>query len=135
MTRTITGACLCGGASFEIVGEFDAFYLCHCSRCRKGSGSAHGANLFSATAKLNWLSGQDKVKSYRLPATRHQRDFCSECGSGLPREVMQGAMLVVPAGSIDSAIDIRPTAHICCDSRAGWDADLETVPKIGGLPG
>lgn len=75
------------------------------------------------------------MKSYHLPATRHQRNFCTECGSGLPRKVMQRAMLVVPAGSVDSAIDIRPTAHICCDSRAGWDADLETVPKIGGLPG
>jgi hypothetical protein len=135
MAQRITGACLCGAASFEIMGAFEAFYLCHCSRCRKGSGSAHGANLFSTTAKLNWLSGQDKVKSYRLPATRHQRSFCAECGSVLPRELMQGAMLVVPAGSLDSAIDIRPTAHICCDSRAAWDADLETVPTMDGLPG
>jgi len=44
-------------------------------------------------------------------------------------------MLVVPVGSLDSAIDIRPTAHICYESRAEWDADLGSVPKMDGLPG
>jgi hypothetical protein len=48
---------------------------------------------------------------------------------------MNGALLVVPAGSLDSAIGIRPTAHIYCDSRAPWDDRLEDVPKMGGLPG
>jgi len=48
---------------------------------------------------------------------------------------MEGVLLVVPAGSLDTAIDIRPTAHICCDARAEWDADLENVPRMGGLPG
>lgn len=135
MTGKTVGACLCGTVRFEISGEFEAFYLCHCSRCRKDSGSAHGANLFSTKARLSWLSGQDRIKSYQLPETRHAKSFCSECGSALPREPMTGAMLVVPAGSLDSAIDIRPTAHICCESRAEWDADLGSVPKMDGLPG
>jgi hypothetical protein len=48
---------------------------------------------------------------------------------------MEGALLVVPAGSLDSAIDIRPNAHICFASRAQWDARLEDIPKIDALPG
>ena len=51
------GSCLCGEVTFEIEGDFDNFYLCHCERCRKDTGSAHAANLFSSTAKLKWLSG------------------------------------------------------------------------------
>ncbi|MCI3132528.1 GFA family protein [Phenylobacterium aquaticum] len=58
-TATTAGSCLCGGIAFEISGPFEAFFLCHCSRCRKDTGSAHAANLFSSTAKLTWLSGQD----------------------------------------------------------------------------
>lgn len=135
MSATIAGSCLCGVVRFEIAGAFEAFFLCHCSRCRKDSGSAHASNLFSTTASITWLAGQDRVHSYRLPDTRHQRSFCRECGSALPSHQMEGVLLVVPAGSLDTAIDIRPTAHICCDARAEWDADLENVPRMGGLPG
>ncbi|HEV7286358.1 MAG TPA: GFA family protein, partial [Kaistia sp.] len=71
------GSCLCGRATYEIHGDFQSFFLCHCSRCRKDSGSAHGANLFSTEARLEWLSGQDRVKTFRLPETRHQRSFCA----------------------------------------------------------
>ena len=39
-----TGKCLCGVVQFRISGEFESFFLCHCSRCRKDSGSAHSAN-------------------------------------------------------------------------------------------
>lgn len=133
MSATTNGGCLCGAVKFRISGAFESFFLCHCSRCRKDTGSAHGANLFSTTAKIDWLSGKEKVKTYRVPDTRHQRSFCVECGSALPR--VQPPLLVVPAGSLDSDISIRPNAHICFASRAGWDAHLEDVPKLDGLPG
>lgn len=135
MTRTTRGSCLCGAVRFEISGEFDAFFLCHCSRCRKDSGSAHAANLFSSSATLAWLAGKDQVKSWRLSGSRHERSFCSECGSALPSVQMDGAMLVVPAGSLDDVIGIRPTAHISCASRADWDDGLEHLAKLDGLPG
>jgi hypothetical protein len=47
---------------------------------------------------------------------------------------MNGALVVVPAGSLDSAIETQPDAHICVASRAGWDRRLEDVPKIDELP-
>ncbi len=53
----------------------------------------------------------------------------------MPGVQMGGALLVVPAGSLDGPLDIRPTAHICCDSRANWDADLADIPHLAGLPG
>lgn len=135
MTQTTRGACLCGAIRFEISGAFDAFFLCHCSRCRKDSGSAHAANLFSANATIAWLAGEGQAKSWRLPGTRHARSFCGTCGSALPSVQMDGAMLVVPAGSLDDPIAIRPTAHISCASRADWDAGLEHLPMLDGLPG
>jgi hypothetical protein len=134
MARAITGSCLCGVVSFRIFGAFESFFLCHCSRCRKGSGSAHAANLFSATAAIEWLSGQDRIKVYRVPATRHQRCFCTECGSALPRVQSEGILLVVPAGSLDEAIGIRPSARICYASRADWDVSMEDIPTEDGLP-
>ncbi|WP_026792146.1 GFA family protein [Pleomorphomonas oryzae] len=134
MTSTTAGSCLCGTVQFQISGEFEAFFLCHCKRCRKDTGSAHAANLFSATAKLNWVSGQDSVRTYRVPETRHEKSFCVKCGSALPG-VQSVGILAVPAGSLDGAIDIRPNAHICISSRAEWDEHLENIPKLDGLPG
>ncbi len=43
-----TGSCLCGAVRFRIEGEFERFYLCHCSHCRKDTGSAHAAGQFLA---------------------------------------------------------------------------------------
>ncbi|TCM41411.1 MULTISPECIES: GFA family protein [Novosphingobium] len=131
----ISGSCLCGTVRFDINGSFDSFFLCHCSRCRKGSGTAHGANLFATDASLHWVAGEAEVKIFRLPGTRHQRSFCVECGSALPDVQMDGALLKVPAGCLDGPIEIRPTAHICCASRADWDVDLEKVVTMDGLPG
>lgn len=134
MSNKHLGSCLCGEVRYEVSGDFDRFFFCHCSRCRKGTGSAHGANLFSSTATLTWLSGEDKVKSYRVPGTRHARGFCAECGSPAPRFYPAVPMLVVPAGSLDSPLETRPTAHICVASRADWDRCLEDVSQFDELP-
>lgn len=129
------GSCLCGAVTFAVEGGFDSFFLCHCSRCRKGTGSAHAANLFARGAVLTWLSGEDAVRSYAVAASRHSRSFCGTCGSALPQAQFCGALLIVPAGSLDTPVEIRPTAHICCGDRAEWDRALETVALIDGLPG
>ena len=129
------GSCLCGAVRFEITGDFERFFLCHCGRCRKDTGSAHAANLFSSSAKLHVLSGQEKIKNFRVPSTRHERSFCSECGSALSSVQMNGALLVVPAGSLDSAIETEPAAHIFVASSANWDRRLEDVPRSDELPG
>ncbi len=129
-----SGSCLCGAVRFEVDGEFEQFYLCHCEYCRKDTGSAHGANLFSSAATLKWTSGEDKVRQFDLPGTRHSKGFCSTCGSALPKVQMNGKLLVVPAGSLNTEVRIRPDAHIFVSSRAGWDHDLEKVPGVAKLP-
>lgn len=126
------GACLCGAVRFEISGAFEHFFLCHCSRCRKGSGSAHGANLFATKAEIAWLSGVDKVTAFALAGTRHARSFCATCGGALPS--VQGPLLVVPAGSLDTPVTKRPDAHINVESRADWDCALDNAPSFDALP-
>lgn len=134
MDKKHFGSCLCGKIQFEIKGSFESFFLCHCEHCQKDTGSAHAANLFSTTAKLQWNSGSENVKSFTLPGTRHTKSFCHECGSAVPTEQMSGQLLVVPAGSLDSDLAITPTAHIFCSNRATWDTALETVKKFEKFP-
>lgn len=133
METMTTGQCLCGAVNFVISGGFENFFLCHCRRCRKGSGSAHSANLFSSTATVFWVSGEDKIKEFQLPGSQHVKCFCSNCGSALPFTQTNDGILVVPAGSLDTPVDIRPNAHICFSNRANWDNDLASIERIDGL--
>ncbi len=133
-TGKYAGSCLCGEVTFEIEGVFEGFYLCHCDRCRKDTGSAHAANLFSSTAKLRWVTGQEKTRIFDFRSEGHIKSFCTICGSAVPNVQMDGKLLVVPAGSLDSDVDIRPQGHIFYASRANWDVELEKVRKYDKLP-
>ena len=132
MTETHRGSCLCGAMRFKLEGSFERFYLCHCVHCRKDTGSAHAANLFSSTATLEWLAGQEKLSTYNLPHTRHTRCFCSICGSAMPH--VAETRLMVPAGCLDTECTAKPDAHIFIASKALWDHDLNTVPAFEGFP-
>jgi hypothetical protein len=128
------GSCLCGAVTFEIKGDFERFFLCHCQRCRKSTGSAHASNLFSSTAVLTWLSGEDKIRSYRILGARHTKCFCADCGGALARTTPDGSMVIVPAGSLDTPVDLRPVGHIYCQDRANWDDCLHDLPEFNQLP-
>ncbi len=127
------GSCLCAQVKFVIQGEFNGFFLCHCSRCRKVTGSAHASNLFAKQAKLEWMSGREHVKTFSLPQTRFQKSFCTNCGSALPT-MQEGGRLLVPAGSLESEVTIRPNAHIFTGSRASWENNLDAVVQFEALP-
>lgn len=134
MDNKHSGSCLCGQLKFDIEGSFQSFYLCHCKHCQKDTGSAHAANLFSTDAKINWISGVGNIQTFVLPGTRHTKSFCAQCGSALPNLQMDGKLLVVPAGSLDTEVTNKPTGHIFCASRANWDSGLEYVKTFGQLP-
>ena len=131
--KTFAGSCLCGKVKYRITTEYNAFFLCHCLRCQKKSGSAHAANLFSKPESFQWISGDAGIKTYKVPDTRFASSFCQECGSPVPT-VGESGRVVVPAGSLDTPLDKSPTAHIFVASRASWDLDLEKVMQFDGLP-
>lgn len=128
------GSCLCGNITYEVVGEFEKFFFCHCRYCRKDTGSAHASNLFSSSAKLKWLKGEDEVKTYNYNNSGHIKSFCPNCSSALPNIQMNGKLLVVPAGSLDSDVLIIPTGHIYQNEKANWDHGLEDIPYYKELP-
>lgn len=129
------GGCLCGKVRYRVEGEFDGFYLCHCSRCRKDTGSAHSCSLSSHTALVEWEQGEDMVKQYSVPDTLHTRSFCADCGSALPAYVEPMELWVVPAGSFEGEVTISVSAHINYASKAQWEKDVEQVPKFDAFPG
>lgn len=132
MQSEACGSCLCGAVRFKVEGAFERFYLCHCAHCQKDTGSAHAANLFSASAKLVWLSGRPNVRTFHLPQTRHAKSFCSICGSALP--YASETLVVVPAGSLDTELSIAVDANLFVASQASWERDLARVPSFDRYP-
>ena len=64
------GSCLCGEVALEVEGPFDRFLNCHCSRCRKATGTAHSCEVIVKASALRWLRGEASVARYDLPTAR-----------------------------------------------------------------
>jgi hypothetical protein len=131
----LMGSCLCGAVKYEVAGEAKDFYHCHCSRCRKATGTGHASNLFLQAAVLRWLSGQEHVRAFKVPeAKRFTNQFCGMCGSRLPRQLPQTDTVVIPAGSLDEEAPIRPQSRIFTGSRASWSCFGDELPIHEGAP-
>jgi hypothetical protein len=134
-TSTTNGSCLCGSVRYAISGNLGIFQYCHCSRCRKFTGSAHAANLIVAPDQFSWLVGEEWVGRYEPPDTKHfATSFCKKCGSSLPWLGKSRKAVVVPAGSLDADPGIRPFQNIFWGSRAQWYTEASELVKYDELP-
>lgn len=134
MNNAHFGSCLCGSVQFKIEGDFESFYFCYCKYCQKDTGSLHAANVFSKSAILTWLAGDQGIKLYQLPSTLHAKCFCTNCGAALPNYDENLGLLAVPAGSLDSPLTLHPNAKIFVRSKADWACDPEGLPSFEGSP-
>ena len=130
------GSCLCKAVAYEVELPFIRFMYCHCSRCRKATGSAHAANGFVKPEAFRWIKGTDMVQRYDLPeAPRFGLQFCKICGSRVPHSSRDGKSFVIPAGSLDEDPGTQPQAVIFWGSRAPWYRHCAEMDKHEELPG
>jgi len=131
----LQGSCLCGTVRYRVSGPWLRFMHCHCSRCRKVTGSAHASNLFAQAEHFRWLEGEAEVRRYEPPtAERFATSFCSKCGGRLPSLSRDGKTVNIPAGSLDDSPKILPQARIYWDSRAPWSCDADALPRFEESP-
>ncbi len=129
------GSCLCGQVSYEINEPIKTFQYCHCSRCRKFTGSAHAANFFVPPTQFKWLTGEELVGRFEQPDAKYfATSFCKNCGSSLPWATQGGANIVVPAGTLDDELSIKPQRSIFWQSRAPWYEETCDLPKHDTRP-
>ena len=127
---------MCGTVRYEVDTPFLRFVYCHCSRCRKATGSAHAANGFAKPENFRWLQGEGAILRYDLPqAKRFGLQFCGECGSKIPHLTRDGAGMVIPAGSLDEDPGMKPDRVIFWASRAPWFTDSCDLPHHDGAAG
>jgi len=130
----IRGSCLCGGVKFEITGTTGPFELCHCSRCRKATGSAFSAGLRVRGEDFRLVQGQELIKTFEAPILNapppYTNRFCGRCGSPLPVPAGDGSSFDVSAGTLDDDPGIRPDKHIYVDFKSSWYRIEDDLPQM-----
>jgi len=106
--------------TFELDGPTTEIGMCHCSKCRKVSGTASNAVLVVARDGLRWSSGEEALSRFAL-ADGWGVWRCAACGSPAPMLHPGGGAYWVPAGLLDSDPGVRVAGHIFVDSKAPWD--------------
>jgi hypothetical protein len=119
-----SGQCLCGAVKIAIYGSIKDIIHCHCSLCRKSSGTAYATNGFVSSAEFSVIQGEQLLKAFSLKQGR-QRHFCSNCGSPVySSSAADPSRVRIRLGILDSDITERPVSHNFVSSKANWD-DLD----------
>lgn len=133
--ETIHGSCVCGAVKYAVRAPFLGFQYCHCSRCRKATGSAHASNLFVATERFEWTDGESHMKRFELPTAKYWcHGFCELCGSSLPWASRTGKAFIVPAGTLDDDPGDRPARNIYWANRATWYEHVGKIETFDAYP-
>jgi hypothetical protein len=127
------GKCLCGGVRFSLSGEIPNLYQCHCSLCRKVTGSSANAAFRIDRAQLSWVEGETLVRKYESD-TGFKSHFCSRCGSPLPNLTAADSAWWVPVGLLEETEELQVAAHLFVDSRATWDVIAGSGEHFDEMP-
>ncbi len=115
------GNCNCGAVGFEVNLELTDVYVCHCSICRRATGSNGIAVVVVDNQAFRWTQGEAQISTWKKPGADWQTWFCRECGSPLPG-VNDPQRTFIPVGLLnDGDAQLKVAHHIWVDSKAGWE--------------
>jgi hypothetical protein len=120
--RVRTGGCLCGAVRYSVRGEPAHVVRCHCTSCRKESGSAFSVfahwpvEAFELTGELSSYDG---------------RGFCPRCGSRVLDTTNTETFIEIRLGSLDEApFELRPEHEAWVKRRESWLAPLKGAEQL-----
>ena len=116
------GGCLCHGVRFKVSGAPLRVGICHCTDCRKSSGS-----IFSAFA----IWPIDAFEQTGFVGTYGGRSFCLTCGGRVASVRDDEAEVMI--GSLDETpTDLTPEYELWIDRRENWMLPLPWASQFGG---
>ena len=125
--RMLAGKCLCGAVRYAVADEFGYAANCHCSNCRRTTGSAFKPFAGIECEKFGVTAGTGGLMIYG-DETAHDA-HCKQCGSLLYSLVREGSFVHVAMGTLIDDPTIRPSAHIFVGSKAPWFAITDDLPQ------
>jgi hypothetical protein len=123
----LSGRCYCGAVRYAVADEFLYAANCHCSNCRRTTGSAFKPFAGIERNKFTVTAGADSLMS--VGGTDGNDTHCKVCGSLLYSLVRGGAFVHVAMGSLVDDPAIRPSKHIFVGSKAPWFTITDGLPQ------
>jgi hypothetical protein len=122
MTEKLNGSCLCGAIAYTIDVPVTELRACHCRNCQKASGAGGSVNAPVPTAAFHVTRGKPRRYSAVADSGRLlHRYFCGDCGSPIYSQRDNAPEnVVVRAGTLDDAPDMKITNNIWTKSRRPW---------------
>ena len=112
-----TGSCICGAVRYTVNGPLRAVTACHCTQCRKETGSFY-MSTEAADADLD-IAPSLALKWYRS-SNFAQRGFCGTCGSNLFWKTDGSDRTSITAGTLDGATGLTIAKHIFCAFKGDY---------------
>jgi hypothetical protein len=126
-SRVLAGQCFCGAVGYALPDEFVYAANCHCSNCRRTTGSAFKPFAGIEREKLVLTRGDADLMVF---GDQQGHDaHCKVCGSLLYSVVRAGAFVHVAMGTLLDDPTIRPTKHIFVGSKAPWFTITDDLPQ------
>ncbi|KAJ3809312.1 Mss4-like protein [Lentinula lateritia] len=141
------GTCLCGGITFQVDNDPIVTTCCHCSNCKKYTGTVFTTNVVfpAGVGSLTITKGENLLSTYR-DATQDsgnalKRIFCSQCGSplynnggdaGKTLAVFYSAL--IDFGTEDQK-DPKPELEYYTKDRVAWVHAVEGAEQARTKPG
>jgi hypothetical protein len=113
---------------YEVNDNFKYSGFCHCSDCRRFSGSASSAMAGIPNEEFRIVKGAEAVKTY-VKSESTVLAFCSNCGSSLYAGKPQRNMVHLRLGTLNEAPTLRPQFHSYVASKAEWDVICDGLPQ------
>ena len=128
--RRLAGKCLCGAVHYAVDDAFVYAANCHCSDCRRATGSPFKPFAGIERDKFAVTRGEDALMMF---GDENGHDaHCKVCGSLLYSVVRDGAFVHVAMGTLVDDPTIRPTHHIFAGSKAPWFTIADDLPQYQG---
>jgi hypothetical protein len=129
--KQLKGACLCGAVEYTIPDALRYAGYCHCSECRRFSGSASSAFGGIPKERFRLLKGEHAIRHYAKSAATVLA-FCGTCGSSLYADKPQRGLLHLRLGSLLDEPSLAPQAHAHVASKAAWHEIGDDLPRFDG---
>lgn len=110
--------------------EPGAFGYCHCTSCRKATGSAHAANAPVNRAAFHLLSGKELIREFESSPGKF-RTFCTNYGSRLYGYLSATPEVIrIRLGTLDTPFMKQPLAHTWVSDKAPWEPIDDKIPQF-----
>ena len=130
---SITGQCLCGAITYELLNPPAMAGVCHCKNCQRQAGSAF--STLAGVAKSDFVLKSGEMKLYSDSDTDSgntvERYFCGDCGSPIYSAVPGSPdVFFLKTGTMDDTTDFEPQFHVWCSTKQNWVDLADGVPAM-----